>query len=77
LGNLIIRNSICFDKKYIKSPSEIVCLASSFVSYWAGLHKQGDQQSLEEGAATMKEAALHFHHHQHSPGQADAGMVLL
>lgn len=71
------RNSICFDKKIVKSPSEIVCLASSFVSYWAGLHTQGDQQDLEEGAAAMREAALHFHQHHQPADQVDAGMVLL
>jgi hypothetical protein len=58
-----IRNSICFDKKVMKSPTEIVCSAS-FISYWSGLHKQGDQLDLQEGATAMKEAALFFHHHQ-------------
>jgi hypothetical protein len=48
----------------MKSPTEIVCSASSFISYWSGLHKQGDQLDLQEGAAAMKEAALFFHHHQ-------------
>ncbi|RCV19170.1 hypothetical protein SETIT_3G362800v2 [Setaria italica] len=33
------RNSVCFDRKTIKSPTEIVCLASSFIVYWAGLQK--------------------------------------
>lgn len=77
LGNLEDKNSICFDKKTVKSPSEIVCLASSFVSYWAGLHTQGAQQDLEEGAAAMREAALHFHQHHQPADQVDAGMVLL
>jgi hypothetical protein len=31
------RNNICFEKKLISSPTEIVCLASSFLNYWAGL----------------------------------------
>jgi hypothetical protein len=52
-------------KKSIKSPSEIICLASSFIiSYCPGLHEQGDKQDLEDGAQTLKEAALHIHQQQ-------------
>jgi hypothetical protein len=56
-----MRNAVCFDKKIVKSPNEIICLASSFISYWSGLHKKGDKQDLEEGAQALKEAALHIH----------------
>ena len=31
------RNSSCFDGKKIRSPTEIVCLASSFLLFWAEL----------------------------------------
>jgi hypothetical protein len=48
------RNAVCFDKKSVKSPNEIICLASSFISYWSGLHKQGDKQDLEDRAQALK-----------------------
>lgn len=32
----------------------MVCLASSFIIYWAGLHKEGEKQVLEAGAEAMK-----------------------
>jgi hypothetical protein len=64
-----IRNVVYFEKKTIKSPTKIVCLASSFIIYWAGLHKEGEKQVLEAGAEAMKKAAPYFH-----PTQ-DAGVV--
>nr|TKW15340.1 hypothetical protein SEVIR_5G231500v2 [Setaria viridis] len=48
------RNAVCFEKKQIKSPTEVICLASSFISYWAGLQKQDDKQNMEAGAEAMK-----------------------
>jgi hypothetical protein len=35
-----IRNAIHFEKKQVKSPNEIICLASSFLTYWAGCQKR-------------------------------------
>jgi hypothetical protein len=55
------RNAICFAKKIIRSPTEIVCLATSFMLYWAGLQKGEDKEALEMGAGALKEAALAFH----------------
>jgi hypothetical protein len=63
-------------KKIFKSPNEIICLASSFISYWSGLHKQGDKQDLEEGAQALKEAALHIHQQQTAGAQV-LGVALL
>jgi hypothetical protein len=51
-------------------------VASSFISYWAGLHKEGDKQALEIGAEVMKNAALHFHPVQ-DEGAIGDGTVLL
>ncbi|KAF8691945.1 hypothetical protein HU200_039996 [Digitaria exilis] len=56
------RNDICFDRKRVRSPTEVVCTLSSFLLYWAGLQ-------------TIKQAALHFHP-QEAPAE-DIGMVLL
>ena len=56
----------------------IACLASSFLNYWAGLHKQEDKVILETGAEAIKAAALHFHPNQDNGEEAtDNGMVLL
>jgi hypothetical protein len=55
------RNSICFDKKNIKSPAEIICMSSSFLMFWAGLQKPEDKANLEAGAVDMKESALWVH----------------
>jgi hypothetical protein len=63
-------------KKPVLSPTEIVCVASSFISYWAGLHNEGDKQALEIGAEAMKNAALHFHPVQ-DEGAIGDGTVLL
>jgi hypothetical protein len=38
-----------------------VCLASSLIMYWAGLHKEGEKLDPEAGAEALKATALHFH----------------
>jgi hypothetical protein len=69
------RNAIHFEKKSVRSPTEITyLLASSFIIYWVGLQKEGDKQALEAGAEAMKEAALHFHPNQDA---VDNGAILL
>jgi hypothetical protein len=40
------RNAACFDKKRVKSPTEIVCLICSFLTYWAGLLKEGLKEQV-------------------------------
>ena len=68
------RNNICFEKKLISSPTEIVCLASSFLNYWAGLQAGQSTEELERGAATILKTALHFHTQVYGD---DTGLVLL
>ena len=68
------RNNICFEKKLISSPTEIVCLASSFLNYWAGLQAGQSKEELERGAATILKTALHFHTQAYGD---DTGLVLL
>jgi hypothetical protein len=67
-------------RKKIRSPVEIICLASSYLNYWAGLQKDEDKASIEMGAEALKEAAL-LHHPQAHPQQDQGGqgqeMVLL
>jgi hypothetical protein len=69
------RNLVCFEQKRVKSPTELVCSASAFISYWAGLQKTEGREQLEAGAEVLKNVALHFHHEGSSPG--NAGVVLL
>ena len=49
------RNSVCFGKKkQIRSPTEVICLASSFATYWAGLQKQGIQEGPGDGRRSFE-----------------------
>jgi hypothetical protein len=68
------RNAVCFEKKKIRSPVEIICLASSYLNYWAGLQKDEDKTSIEMGAEALKEAAL-LHHPQARPQQRSGRAV--
>jgi hypothetical protein len=71
------RNAVCFEEKSLKSPTEIVCLASSFIMYWAGLHREGERLDLEAGAKALKATALHFHSRRDSGVEDDGAVVLL
>jgi len=68
------RNAFCFEKKLTLLPTEIICSVSSFVTYWAGLHKEDDKKELEQGAEALMKTALQFH--PQTQGE-DAGVVLL
>ena len=69
------RNKCCFEKKkLIGSPTEIICLASSFLKYWAGLQAGQDKEDLESGAMALLKTTLHFH--AQAQGD-DTGLVLL
>jgi len=68
------RNNACFERKLISSPTEIICLASSFLSYWAGLQKGSAKEELEIGAGAVKTAAINFHPQE---TEGETGTVLL
>ena len=68
------RNLSCFEQKRIKSPTEIVCMAS-FICYWSGLQKTEDRAEIEAGAEVLKEAALSFHPREAS--SRNAGLLPL
>lgn len=55
------RNNIYFGNKIIRSPTEITCSISSFVTYWADLQKVEGQESLKDGAEALKETALQLY----------------
>ena len=55
------RNSVCFEDKRINSPTEIVCMICSFLTYWAGLLSEDLKDQVIQGADAVKTAALFFH----------------
>jgi hypothetical protein len=55
------RNVVCFNKKRVKSPTEIVCLICSFLTYWTGLLEEGLKDQVIQGAKLVKASALFFH----------------
>jgi len=69
------RNNVCFEEKKVRSPTEVICLASSFISFWAELQSEEDKLLLEGGADILRAVALSLHPHEAPPG--DAGVVLL
>ncbi|CAN6317451.1 unnamed protein product [Urochloa humidicola] len=69
------RNKTHFEKRNLKSPTEVVCSIASFLMYWAGLQKEEEKASLEMGAMAMKEAALYFH--PQGARADDIGSILL
>ena len=69
------RNIVCFEEKKVRSPTEVICLASSFISFWAELQSEEDKLLLEGGADILRAVALSIHPHEAPPG--DAGVVLL
>jgi hypothetical protein len=70
-------NSISFEKKRFRSPTEIIFLASSFLKYWAGLQKEEEKITLEEGGEAMKNAALLHRRQEQDQGEPRTGSVLL
>jgi hypothetical protein len=42
-------NAICFEKEKVRSHVEIICLASSYLIYWAGLQKDENKANIEMG----------------------------
>jgi len=68
------RNKCCFEKKLIRSPTEIVCSISSLLKHWAGLQADQGKEELEAGAEALLKTALHFH--AQAAGEV-TGMVLL
>jgi hypothetical protein len=67
-----LRNRACFEKKIVRSPTEIICYTCVFLNYWAGLQKEEDPQLLEAGAAALQHNAVNLHPEQDGiPEQAE------
>jgi hypothetical protein len=52
------RNKVCFDKKPIKNPGEIMFAACAFMKYWAGLYPEEAQRLINNGVEVMMRTAL-------------------
>ena len=61
------RNKVCFDKKIIKSPLEIITLVCSFLTYWAGLYNTETQGKILEGVQALLACAHKMMVHQPTP----------
>jgi hypothetical protein len=71
-----MRNNVCFEGKWIKSPTKIICLICSTLIYWAGLQKGPVAEQMEQGAEALKRMTLHFHHQVQMEG-CDNRMVII
>jgi hypothetical protein len=72
-----MRNNVCFERKKIRSPTEIICSASAFLKYWAGLQDEEGKTLLEAGAEALKNVALLHHPQEQDHGEPRTGKVLL
>jgi hypothetical protein len=52
------RNELCFGKKLIKNPIDIIFSACIFMRYWVGLYPEDTQQMIREGVDLMTRTAL-------------------
>jgi hypothetical protein len=55
------RNAVCFDDRRVKSPTEIICMICSFLTYWAGLLNEDLKRQVIQGVEALKTTALIFH----------------
>lgn len=72
-----IRNRACFEKKLIKSPTEIVCYASVFLNYWAGLQKKQEKDDLQEGAKILQQNAIAVHPRKPEDGRDEEILAIV
>jgi hypothetical protein len=73
----LMRNNVCFEKKKVRSPTEIICSTSAFLKYWAGLQDEEGKILLETGAEALKNAALLHHPQAPDRDEPRTGTVLL
>jgi hypothetical protein len=55
-----LRNKACFEGKLIHSPVELICYATVFIKYWAGLHNPADRDLLIGGAKALTREATNL-----------------
>jgi hypothetical protein len=52
-----LRNRACFEGKLINSPIDLICYATVFMKYWAGLNSDTDQDAIRRGANALIDMA--------------------
>jgi hypothetical protein len=56
-----LRNRACFEGKLINSPIDLICYATVFMKYWAGLNPGADQEAIHRGADALINVATGSH----------------
>jgi hypothetical protein len=49
---------VCFEKKILHDPLEILCSACAYIRYWAGLFPEVMKEAIEEGVDLMLQTAI-------------------
>jgi hypothetical protein len=52
------RNRVCFIKKFINNPFEVIFSACAFMWYWAGLYPEETWKLIKEGINLMMKIAI-------------------
>jgi hypothetical protein len=52
------RNILCFEKKMIKSPFDIIFSAYALMKYWACLSQGSSHEAIKEGVGLMVQTAI-------------------
>jgi len=55
-----MRNKIHFDKKVVRSPTEIICLEFSFMSFWAEFSRKKTSRSWKLALKISRRLLYHF-----------------
>jgi hypothetical protein len=48
---------MCFEKKCINNPNEILFSTCTFMKYWAGLHRAEERSTIEAGVEIIMKPA--------------------
>jgi hypothetical protein len=51
------RNCVCFDKKHINNPIEILFSACAFMLYWVGMYPKTTKKEIEVGVNMLMKTA--------------------
>jgi hypothetical protein len=52
------RNMVCFKKKMLTNPINIIFSACAFIQYWVGLYPEETQQLTKDGVEVLMKTAL-------------------
>jgi hypothetical protein len=53
-----VRNNVCFEKKCINNPIDILFSSYAFMRYWAGLYPEITKKMIEAGVNMMMKTAF-------------------